>query len=84
MRLIEDYLYESEEDKEQEQQASKRLNKKELPKKPKKGDLSDFNESVNKNETGINRELFQKHFSFQRPSDMLKAVYTANNKKEKQ
>ena len=31
--------------------------------------------------TGINSELLQKHFKFQRPSDMLKALYTINHKK---
>ena len=31
--------------------------------------------------TGINSELLQKHFKFQRPSDMLKALYTTNDKK---
>ena len=29
-----------------------------------------FNEWVNKQETDINRELFKKHFNFQRPSDV--------------
>ena len=33
-----------------------------------------------KKETGINRELFKKHFNFQRPSDMLKIVYNTNDK----
>ena len=41
-----------------------------------------FNELVNKKETDINRELFQKHFKFQRPSDMLKFVHTTNDKKK--
>ena len=41
-----------------------------------------FNELVNKKETDISRELFQKHFKFQRPSDMLKFVYTTNDKKK--
>ena len=41
-----------------------------------------FNEFVNKKETDISRELFQKHFKFQRPSDMLKFVYTTNDKKK--
>ena len=37
-----------------------------------------FNEQINKEETGENTELFKKHFSFQRPSDMLKFLYNAN------
>ena len=46
-----------------------------------KDDMSNFNDWVNKKETGINCELFEKHFKFQRPSDMLKSVYKTNDKK---
>ena len=45
-----------------------------------KDDLKEFSEWMKREETGINRELFQKRFSFQRPSDMLKVLYTANDK----
>ena len=41
-----------------------------------------FNEWVNKKETRINSELFQKHFKFQRLSDMLKTLYITNDKKK--
>ena len=41
------------------------------------------NNLINKTETYINSELFWKYFNFQRPSEMLKAVYTTNDKKEK-
>ena len=41
-----------------------------------------FHEWVNIKERRINRELFQKHFNFQRPSGMLKTVYDAYNKKK--
>ena len=41
-----------------------------------------FNQWVNKKETGINSELFWKYFKFQRPADMSKAVYTANDRNE--
>ena len=44
--------------------------------------MNKFNKWVNKKETGINRELFKKHFNFQRPSDMLKTVYTTNTRKK--
>ena len=80
MRLTDDYQYVSEE--EQQQQTNKNLDKKELPKKPTKDDLSEFNEWVNKKETGINRELFKKNFNFQRPSEMLKTVYNTNDRKK--
>ena len=69
-------------EEEQQQQTSKNLDKKELPKKPTKDDLSEFNEWVNKKETGINRELFKKNFNFQRPSEMLKTVYNTNDRKK--
>ena len=68
--------------KEKDQQTSKRSHKKEPPKKLTKDNLSKFNEWVNRKETDINFELFKKHFNFQRPSDMLKAVYTTNDKKQ--
>ena len=45
-----------------------------------KDDLKEFNEWIKREATGTNRELFQKRFSFQRPSDMLKVLYTANDK----
>ena len=82
MRLIDDYQYESEEEEKEEQQTSKKLDKKEPPKKPTKEELREFNEWVNKKKTGINSEIFQKYISFQRPSNMLKAVYTTNDKKK--
>ena len=47
---------------------------------PTKSDLKESNEWVNREETGVNHELFQKYFKFQRLSDMLKAAYTTNDK----
>ena len=41
------------------------------------------NDLINKKETDINSELFWKYFNFQRPSEMLKAFYTTNDKKKK-
>ena len=68
--------------KEKDQHTSKRPYKKEPPKKRTKANLSKFNEWVNRKETDIIFELFKKHFNFQRPSDMLKAAYTTNDKKQ--
>ena len=34
---------------------------------------------MNKEETGMNKQLFKKHFSFQRPGEMLNAVYDTDN-----
>ena len=86
LRLTDGYQYDPEEEEEkqqqQQQQASKKPDKKEPPKKTTKDDLNKFNEQVIKNETGINRKLFEKHFKFHRLSDMLKTVYNTNDKKE--
>ena len=72
LRLTDDYQYESEEEEEKQQQTSKKPDKKEPLKKPTKDNVSKFNEWVNEKETGINSEIFQKYFSYQRPSDMFK------------
>ena len=77
LRLTDDYQYESEKE-EKEQQTSK----KELLKKPTEEDGSNYNEWVNKKETNINSEIFQRLFKFQRPSDMFKLLYKTNNKKK--
>ena len=44
--------------------------------------MKKLNEWINRKETGINRELFKKNFIFQKHSDMLKALYTTNDKKK--
>ena len=49
-------------------------------KEPIKTDANAFNEWINKEETGINREIFENHFNFS--SDMLKNVYKTNDKKK--
>ena len=82
MRLTDDYQYEPEEEEEEKQQTSKIPDKKEPPKKPAKGNACNFNERINRKETGINSEIFQKHFSFQKPSEMLKSVCKTNDIKK--
>ena len=37
---------------------------------------------INKKETDINKELFKKHFNFQRPSSMLKDLYQINDREK--
>ena len=56
LRLTNDYQYESEEEKKEEKE--QKTSKKEPLKKPTKDDVSNFNEWVNKKESGINYELF--------------------------
>ena len=41
-----------------------------------------IDEWIDKEEADINSELFRKHFKMQRPSGMLKALYTINDKKK--
>ena len=51
MLRLDDYQYESEEEEEKKkQQTSKKFDKKELPEKPTKDDVSNFNEWVNEKE----------------------------------
>ena len=73
LRLTDDYEYKSE--KEEKKQSDKKLDKKEPPKKLTKIDAKESNELINKEETIINRVLFQKHLIFQLPTPMLKVVY---------
>ena len=44
--------------------------------------MNAFNEWINKEETDINKELFEKHFNFQRPSSMLKYLYKPNDREK--
>ena len=88
LRLTDDYRYESEEEEEEEeeekeQQTSKKPDKERPSKKPKKDNGSNFNKWVNEKETDMNREIFERYFSFQRPSDMLKDLYRINDKYKK-
>ena len=62
-------------------QSDKKPDKKQPPKKSSKIDANEFNELINKEDTDINSELFKKHFSFQRPSEILKAVYTTKTRR---
>ena len=44
--------------------------------------MKELNELINKEETYINSELLGRHFSFQRPSEMLNASYVTNNRRK--
>ena len=79
LRLTDDYQYESEEEKKEEKE--QQTSKKEPLKKPTKDDVSNLNEWVNEKERGISSDIFQRHFKFQRLSDILKSLYRTNDKK---
>ena len=64
---LSDYLYSSEEKKEQEEQ------------KPTKDDYKTLIEQIIDEETNINDDLFNKHFRFQRPSDMFVLLNKTND-----
>ena len=59
LRLTDNYKCESEEE---EKQIDKKPDKKEPPKKPTEYDVKELSKLINKEETGMNRELFQKKF----------------------
>ena len=61
-------------------QKKKKRNKRLVKNLIKKNTQKTNKEWINREQTGINCELFQKHFTFQKPSDMLKAVYVTNDK----
>ena len=42
--------------------------------------MNELNEHIIKKETGMNRELFNKHFKFQMPTEMLKTLYNLNDR----
>ena len=60
----------------------KNKNKKKKNKIKKAIDVNKFNESIIKEETKINKELFNKHFHYQTPSALLKDLYNTNNKEK--
>ena len=43
-------------------------------------EVNAFNEWINKKD--INREIFKKHFNFQRPSSMAKSLYKINDREK--
>ena len=72
LRLSDNYQYSSEEEQEEEKE---KQDKKAI-------DVNKFNESIIKEETKINKELFNKHFHYQTPSALLKDLYNTNNKEK--
>ena len=84
LRLCDNYLYSSEEEQEkkQEKQKSKKNKKNKKKQDEKITDANEFNEWINKEETGINRELFNKHFHYQTPSALFKDLYNTNDKEK--
>ena len=62
--------------------ADNEFGKRQTSKNTTKPDVDEFNERINKKETGINRELFKNYFSFQTPSALLKDLYKTNDKEK--
>ena len=78
--LTDDSEYESEKE---EKETDKKPDKKEPPQKPTEDSVKKLSELVNKEETDMNRELFQKHFNFEKPSALLRELCHIKNKKIK-
>ena len=66
----------------EEQQTSKKVNKKEPPIKPTKTDVNELNELIIKEETSVDRELFKNYFKSQMPGAMFKTLYNLNDRKK--
>ena len=71
LRLSE-FLYSSEEKQEEEEQE-------EEEQKETKTDIDKFSNYIAEEEAHINKELFIKHFNYQKPSDMLNHLYETND-----
>ena len=63
---LSDYLYSSEEEQEEEQKETKT-------------DIDEFSNYIAEEEAHINKELFIKHFNYQKRSDMLNHLYKTND-----
>ena len=66
----------------EEQQTSKKFNKKEPPIKLPKTDVNELNELIIKKETDTDRELFKNYFNCQIPSVMFNTLYNLEDKKK--
>ena len=72
---LSDYRYLSEEEQEEEQQEDQE----EKEQKETKTDIHEFSNYIAEEEAHINKELFIKHFNYQKPSDMLNHLYETND-----
>ena len=68
---LSDYLYSSKEEQEEEQEQKEQ--------KETKTDIDEFSNYIAEEEAHINKELFIKHFNYQKPSDMLNHLYETND-----
>ena len=66
-----------------ENETDKKPDKKEPPKKPTENSVKKLSELVDKEETDLNRELFQEHFKFSKSSLLLRELYCIKNKQTK-
>ena len=69
---LSDYLYSSEEEEKEEEEQ-----------KPTKDDYKTLIKQIIDEETDINKELFKKYFSFQKPSDMIMLLNKTNDTEKK-
>ena len=79
LRLADYYEYLPEEKQEEIQEIQQTQEEREKTKTK----IDEFNKYIAEEEAHINKELFIKHFNFQRPSDMLKDLYQIKDKENK-
>ena len=72
LRLTDYCEYESEEE---EKQTDKNPDKREPPKKSIENNVKELSKLVNKEESSMNKNLFQKPFRFDRPSALLRSLF---------
>ena len=86
LRLSDDYLYLPEEEQEEQKERfpikSDDKTKQQTSKKPTKDDLIALNKRINDEEIDLSKELFNKCFNIQRPSDMLMYLNKTNYNKK--
>ena len=86
LRLSDNYQYSSEEEQEEKQEKQEEEQEKQEEEQEKQDEktiyVNKFNESIIKEETDINKELFKNHFFFQTPSALLKNLYKTNDKEK--
>ena len=69
LRFVDDYEHLSDEEQEEIQEEQEKT----------KTDIDEFSKYIAEEEAHINKELFIKHFYYQKPSDMLNHLYETND-----
>ena len=77
------FLLKSDDDDDDDDDDNYESGQQQTSKRSTKDDVNAFSEQINKEEADIYKDLFKKHFNFQRPSDLLRHLYKTNDREEK-